>query len=327
MKKLLILTVLMICISQFCLTGCGSKNILQPQESASASAKESPFATQTRTASAEAQKTIAPAQTLWKSLPRIDGSTATIPLSEGIAQVLLGVKPEDAAKIIHHNTTHDAYVNLIEGNADIIFVTEPSKEELQLAKDKGIQLEVTPVVREGFVFLVNKDNPVSNLTVEQIQGIYRNKITNWRDAGGSDAPIRAYQRPINSGSQTLMLSLVMKDKTIAEPLTELVESSMGGLIEAVAAFDTGEKALGYSVYYYATDMYALEGAKLLSVNGVFPDKKSISSQRYPLVSAYYSVIKSAEAKDSPARKLLAWVLSPEGQNTADVCGYVPLKMQ
>ena len=87
------------------------------------------------------------------SYPRIDGSTATIPLSQAFATKLIGLSKTDVAKFIVHNTTHDAYVNLIDKKADIIFVTEPSLAELKLAKDNNIELEVVPIVKEGFVFL------------------------------------------------------------------------------------------------------------------------------------------------------------------------------
>jgi phosphate transport system substrate-binding protein len=73
-------------------------------------------------------------------------------------------------------------------------------------------------------------------------------------------------------------------------------------------------------------MYVVEGARLLAVNGVLPTKETISSQEYPLTTAYYAVIKSNEPSDSPARKLLNWLLSDEGQSVADKAGYVPLRM-
>lgn len=71
--------------------------------------------------------------------PRVDGSTATIPLSESLAANLLSMSPEEAENFIKHNTTHNAYENLISGKADIIFVTEPSGEELSLADSNGIE--------------------------------------------------------------------------------------------------------------------------------------------------------------------------------------------
>jgi ABC-type phosphate transport system substrate-binding protein len=139
-----------------------------------------------------------------ESFPKIDGSTATIPLSQAIAEKLLGMLSDKSKEFIKHNTTHNAYVNLIEGKADIIFVTEPSQEELKIAKDSNVDIEVVPVVKEGFVFLVNMNNPVNSLTVKQIQDIYQGKIINWKEVGGKDAAIIPYQRDKNSGSQTIM---------------------------------------------------------------------------------------------------------------------------
>lgn len=256
--------------------------------------------------------------------PKVDGSTATIPLSEAIACELLGMSKEEVTKFIRHNTTHTAYENLINKKADIIFVTEPSLEELKMAKDANIELEVVPVVREGFVFLVNSQNPVKSLTVQQIQDIYQGKIKNWKEVGGKDEEIIAYQREANSGSQTLMEQLVMKDKKLGEPEKKLVVQGMGALIESVAKYDNSEKAIGYSVYYYAKTMYSRDTIKLISIDNVAPDNKSISSLKYPFVSGYFAVMRKSEAADSPARRLLEWILSKKGQNLVEKAGYVPM---
>ena len=73
-----------------------------------------------------------------ETLPRLDGSTATIPLSEGIVQALLGYTPAQATQFVKHNKTHNAYVNLTEGKCDIIFVTPPSQEELALLDGSNV---------------------------------------------------------------------------------------------------------------------------------------------------------------------------------------------
>lgn len=259
------------------------------------------------------------------SYPKVDGSTATIPLSENIASKLLSLTPEEGKAFIKHNTTHNAYVNLIAGKADIIFVTEPSVEELDLANKAGIELEVIPVVKEAFVFLVNKVNPVDSISVKQLQGIYEGKIKNWKELGGPDKEILAYQRPENSGSQTIMLNMVMKGLNIMDAPTELKPAEMSGLIEVIAAYDNSEKAIGYSVYYYANSMYSKETIKFMKLDGFEPNNETIKSDKYPFTSAYYAVLKKTEPKDSNARKLLAWILSDEGQKLAEQSGYVPLK--
>lgn len=258
--------------------------------------------------------------------PRVDGSTATIPLSEHLAAALLDLSATEAKSFIHHNTTHPAYVNLIEGRADIIFVTEPSADELALAQEQGIALEVVPVVKEAFVFLVNVDNPVEVISQQQIRDIYQGKITNWQDLGGPDKAIIAYQRPENSGSQTLMQSLVMKDLELAPAPTALKPEEMSGLIEVIAAYDNSDQAIGYSVYYYAHSMYSQETIKFVKVDGILPDPATISSGSYPYTSAYYAVLRKSERANAPARQLLAWLLSPEGQQLAQDSGYVPLQV-
>lgn len=260
-----------------------------------------------------------------ETFPRVDGSTATIPLSEGFAVELLSMTPEQGKAFIKHNKTHSAYENLIQGKADIIFVTEPSKDELELAKQANVELEVIPIVKEAFVFLINKQNPVESISVQQLQDIYQGNVTSWKELGGPDKEIIAYQRPENSGSQTIMLSTVMKDLKIMDAPKELKPSEMSGLIEVIAAYDNSDKAIGYSVYYYANSMYNKETIKFVKVNGVEPNNETIKSDQYPYTSAYYAVIKKTEAADSSARRLLAWILSDEGQKIAEQCGYVPIR--
>ncbi|MCL2488584.1 MAG: substrate-binding domain-containing protein, partial [Oscillospiraceae bacterium] len=238
-----------------------------------------------------------PEEDVYKDLwAKIDGSTATIPLSEGIAKHFLGLDDDQAAEKIRHNRTDAAYRNLVDGAADLIFVTYPSEDESQYATDSGVTLEVIPVVKDALIFLVNKKNPVNSLTQQQLIDIYTDKITNWKDLGGSDAEIKAFQRQGNSGSQTLFLKLLMKNIVPTNPPVELKPADMGGLVEAIADYDNAESALGFSVFYYATDMYNLPGVKLLWVDGVAPNKETIQDGSYPLPTYYYAVLR----QDTPA---------------------------
>lgn len=256
---------------------------------------------------------------------RVDGSTATIPLSEAAAAELFSLKPEEAGRLIHHFTTHYAYERLFHKEADIIFVTEPSKEELELAKVNNIELEIIPVVKDAFVFLLNKKNKIESLTLQQIRDIYTGKLTDWKQVGGSTGKILAYQRPLNSGSQTLMLNMVMKGQPMVTPEKHMEPAGMGQLIEVIAGYDNSEFSLGYSVYYYANTMYLRDTVKLIGVDGIKPVPETIRSGRYPLTSAYYAVIRRNEPEDSFARRLLKWILSEQGQRTAEKAGYIPLK--
>ena len=274
-----------------------------------------------------------------EDFPKMDASLATQPLTDAFYQNFLGIDPSEAEGYKEYTNTHWGYERLITGHTtfkdkeyadrDIIVVTYPSEEEQQLAKEYNIDLEITPVVNEGFVFFVNKDNPVDNLTLKQIQDIYSGKITNWKEVGGLDEPIVPYQRPVNSGSQSGMLELVMKDENgnpieMIEPTKETFEETMEGIIEAVADYDNSRQALGYSYYYYANTMFTKDSIKLISINGVAPNNETIKNGTYPIHTAYYVVIRKDEPQDSPVRKLKNAMLSYRGQLVAENAGYVPV---
>lgn len=254
--------------------------------------------------------------------PIVDGSTATIPLAEAFEA---NFKAKDIEEVeINHSKTHNAYVNLINGDVDLILVTEPSEDELKLAEENGVELEVVKVVNEGFVFFINSKNPVKSLTLEQIQQIYSGEITNWNEVGGNDQKIIAYQRPVNSGSQTGMLSLVMKEKTLVEAPTEYIASGMQDIIDVVSDYENSSGAIGYSYYYYANTMYLSDNIKLLSVNDVEPNNETIKEGEYSIQTAYYIVIRKDEPEDSKTRVLMDAMLSARGQLVAENAGYVPL---
>lgn len=264
-----------------------------------------------------------------KNYPKVDASLATQPLTNAFIKNFVD-KNYDVNSIKYTNT-HPAYVDLINGKTDLIVVTEPSKEELELAKEKNVELEVIPVVKEGFVFYVNSKNKVDSLSLDQIRDIYSGKITNWSEVGGNDEKIVAYQRPENSGSQTGMLSLVMKDLKIMEAKKEDLIETMEEIINLVSNYDNEKQAIGYSYYYYATTMYndideaVANGIKLLGIDGVKPNNDTIADGTYPLNTAYYIVIRKDEEENSNTRKLVDAMLSDRGQMVAKEAGYVPVK--
>ncbi len=264
-----------------------------------------------------------------ENYPKVDASLATQPLTNAFIKNFTN-QNIDTSKLNYTNT-HPGYIKLINGEVDLLVVTEPSEEELALAKEKNVELEVIPVVKEGFVFYINGENRVNNLSLEQIQKIYTGEITNWSQVGGENLEIKAFQRPENSGSQTGMLSLVMKDLKLAPPPKENLIQSMSEIINLVSDYDNGKNAIGYSYYYYAKTMYAsidekvANGIKLLSINGVEPNNENIRSGKYPLNTAYYIVINKNEPKESNVRKLAEAMLSARGQAVAESVGYVGIK--
>lgn len=252
--------------------------------------------------------------------PKIDGSTATLPLAEAFKANFTKTDIKDVN--VTHTKTHNAYVNLINGDTDLILVTYPSEDEQKLAKEKNVELEIVPIVKEAFVFFVNKSNAVNNLTLEQIQKIYTGQIKSWKDVGGENQRIIPFQRPENSGSQSGMLSLVMKGQKMMDPTTETLAYTMADIVDVISDYNNGKYAIGYSYYYYANTMYSKDNMKFLAVDGIEPTYDNIKNGLYGIQTAYYAVIRKDAAKDSDARKLLEAMKSERGQEVAKEAGYV-----
>ncbi|KPU43879.1 phosphate-binding protein PstS 1 precursor [Oxobacter pfennigii] len=251
---------------------------------------------------------------------RIDGSTATIPLTTALHGLFSGIGSPPT-----HYTTANAYYNLFHGSSDLIFVTYPSEKELSEAHNLGIELDVIPIAKDALVFLANIENPVDGLSLEQLRNIYTGKITGWKALGGLDENIVPYQRTQGSGSQTLLLKLVMDGLEPMDPPSEWLAESMGALVEVVSSYDNAREAIGYSMFYYVNNMYGNSRFKLLEVDGVKPSRDTITRGEYPLEDYYYAVLRKDMPAGSPARKLIDWLLTDEGQAVAARAGYIPLR--
>jgi phosphate transport system substrate-binding protein len=250
--------------------------------------------------------------------PRIDGATAAYPVYAAAAQAMYSKQQADQK--IKVSKTPDAYLRLIEGKTDVIFVAQASKEHQELAASKGIQLKSVPIAKEAFVFLVNPANPVRNLTQTQLRAIYTGRVDRWSDLGGENKPITAFQRPASSGSQTIMLAKVMQGEQMRKPLEEERAQNMGGLVRQVAAYRNTVEAIGYSFRYYTTRMKNEETVRMLAVDGVEPSIENIRNGTYPFTVDVFMVT-AGEPKPS-TRKLMDWMLSPIGQKLIQDTGYV-----
>ena len=182
------------------------------------------------------------------------------------------------------------------------------KEELAEADAK---LEQKAIGRDALVFIVNEDNPVQALTQQ-------------KDVGGVDSPIVAFQRGVDSGSQTLFKKLLIDkgDGQLMAAPTELAPADMGGLVDSIAEYNNSANAIGFSVYYYISEMYSKPGLRLLAVDGVTPGNDTIADESYPLCNEFYAVVHADAAPDSPQRKVYDWLDTDEGRRCIEKAGYV-----
>ncbi len=257
-----------------------------------------------------------------ENYPRVDASTAIQPLTEAIKKNFVG---EEVASQMEtdYKDTHYGFLEVVDGEKDICFMSYPSDEEMEYARQKGVELEIVRATNSAFVFIVNVDNPVDNLTLDQIIDIYSGKITNWKEVGGEDAEIIPYQRPVNSGSQSGMLQLVMKDTPMMEAPSSELTVGMGDLVDAVAMYDNSQYALGYSYYYYVNTMYKRDTIKILAVDGVPANLETIKKGEYPIMTSGWLVFRKDEPEDSMTRKWVEALTSSRGGKIIEDAGYVP----
>lgn len=259
--------------------------------------------------------------------PAVGGSLALLPLAEAVTASALGISRAEAGELVQlENSTTWNYQELVDGNFDLLLAYEPSQEALDYAAGHGFQWELQPIGRDALVFIANRDNPVHSLTEQQIIDIYTGKLQNWAELGGNDAPIIPYQRNSDSGSQTLFDLFFPLGAERLEPPTDSIVGSMIGLLEVIADYDDSVDALGYTVYYYLTNMETdkLSRSQVLAVDGVEATNETIASGEYPYTNDFYVVIPAGLPEDDPARILFNWICSDQVKQIGEKENYVML---
>lgn len=251
---------------------------------------------------------------------------------------------DDTLLKIRHYGTHGSYKNLITGQADLIYECRlPSEDERNLMQSHKVELDIRPVALDAFVFLRNRENPVTDLTLAQVRDIYtpgrdgKGMIANWNRVGGPDTEIHAYVRNRNSGSQETMQSLVMKERPILTGRSMTGMTMMGPFNHLL----DDKSGIGFSFYYYQRHMAPRSDkpfprvvkqmdkepvaayVDMFAINGVMPSRATIANRTYPLVTDVYVVTRKDLKADHPAAKLRDWLLTPEGQGIVGETGYVP----
>ena len=260
---------------------------------------------------------------LTENLPRIDGAAALFPVYSAFVNAVYPNTTKLHDGIFEYNNTPDGYRLLAEKETDIFIGVYPSDEQKAYAEENQTTFEYTPIVTEAFVFFVHKDNPITNLTTEQIKDIYSGKITNWKDVGGKNEKIAAFQRNEGSGSQS-MLKRFMGDTPIADAPTEMVNDLMAGIIEQVADYKSKTNSIGFSFRYYVEGIIKNPDIKMISIDGAAPTSENIRNGSYPILTPIYAVTYK-ENQNGNVDKLLEWILSDEGQYIINETGYVGIK--
>jgi phosphate transport system substrate-binding protein len=215
---------------------------------------------------------------------------------------------------------------LINGTVDLANASRRIKdEEIATAQSQGIQPLEHIIARDAIAVIVNADNPVSELTLQQIADIYSGKITNWRELGGEDRPIVKLSRETNSGTHVYFLETVLRlgrsdDKTLFSTDTLLLPSSEG----IVAEVRHNPNAIGYDgLGYVPHDVKMIAIAKEAGGDYILPSIETVNDKRYPIARDLY--IYTNGEPTGVVREYLEWILSTEAQEIVAELGFVPVE--
>lgn len=266
-----------------------------------------------------------------KAMPTIDGSTSTYPFTDAVYQALFSCGAYHLEKPAKHSKSHASYERVINGEVDMLFASaKPTDDLLQLAAEKGVELEFHEIAYDAMIFFTNADNPATGLTSEQISNIYvDNAYDNWQQIGGPDALLYPYCRNNDSGSHAHMQKYFLNGHEINETIRqETTSTTMSNVLTDVMGAQTSEPTgygLGYSIFYYFNNMDLFYNTKsdlkLLEIDGIAPTDETIADSSYPLCSNAYIVFRADTPKNSPAYKMLEFMLTPDGQYCVEIAGY------
>lgn len=161
-----------------------------------------------------------------------------------------------------------------------------------------------PVAVDGLVIVVHPDNPVSSLTLGEVQAVFNGRITNWASLGGPDQPIQLISREAGAGTRTLLNRRVLAEQRL--DINALVVGSDEEMLSTVA---TDPQAIGYSMMGTSVGV----DVKLLAIDDIPATRNEVGSQRYPLTTPLYYLHNHPDEPEGQLRHFLAWLQSPEGQ--------------
>lgn len=175
---------------------------------------------------------------------------------------------------------------------------------------------LVPVAWDALAVIVHPSNPVSNLTLGQIRGIYAGDVTNWKEVGGKDAKIHLYEREGKiSGVGRTIRQLVFANYEQEFPTAELLPES-GPLEKAI---ETNENSIAITGISSARK----RGVKILDLEGKTPSYKNIASGDYLLYRPLYLAYKRGGPNEEQVKQFIQFIHGAEGQEVLRNNGTVP----
>jgi phosphate transport system substrate-binding protein len=245
----------------------------------------------------------------------IEGSTTVFPLAQAAAEIYMENHPEKSINVISGGSTTGIKA-LTEGEVDIAMASRKMKySEKKAAEENGIEPVEHVIAWDGLTVVVNPENPVDQLTYEQIKGIYDGSISNWAEIGGEDQKIIIQNRDPSSGTYGYFKDEILGDDKFRPDLVS--RDSNGAIVQAVTQEDA---AIGYIGFAYLDD--SVKAVDIDSGNGmVEPTSENILSGKYPLARPLHFYTDGQPT--GLAADFIGFILSEEGTITINDVGYFP----
>jgi len=243
----------------------------------------------------------------------INGSTTVLPIAQKAAEEFMK-KNSEINISVRGTGSGDGIKALIDGSTNIANASRQMKSsEKEDAKKKGISPIEHIVAMDAIAMIVNPENPVTNLTKNQIKDIYIGNISNWKELGGENKSIVVISRDSSSGTYEFFVEHVLNKE---RPMPDaLLQASNGAVAQAVAK---NKYAIGYVGLGYIN-----KDVKALTVDGIPPSADTVHKGSYPIWRHLYMYTNGEPTGNTKA--FIDFVKSKEGQKMAEKEGFVSLQ--
>jgi phosphate transport system substrate-binding protein len=249
----------------------------------------------------------------------VKGSDTLVILAQKWAEVYMGSHPDTKIQVTGGGSGvgFAALQNKTTDLADASRKIKPA-EVAACVKTFGKRPTEYKVALDGLSVYVNESNPISELTIDQLDGIFSGKTKNWKEVGGEDAPIVVYSRENSSGTYEFFKEHILKGKDFASNAQTMQGTAV--LLQAVAKEKNG---IGYGGAAYGAGAKTIKVKKDESSQAITPTEETVLNGTYP-IWRYLYVYVNPEIDKGDIAKYLNWIRSDEGQKLVKEIGYYPL---
>ncbi|MGX6591394.1 PstS family phosphate ABC transporter substrate-binding protein [Cetobacterium ceti] len=249
---------------------------------------------------------------------QMKGSDTILNVSQYLAEEYM-LENKDARIAVTGGGSGVGIASLINGTGDIGMASRNIKsKEIEMAKEKGIDIKEVVIGFDGITIIENKNNPVKNISSKDLGKIFRGEITNWKEIGGNDAPIVVLSRDSSSGTHEFFKEHIVRNnnpkgteeygiKTLYMPSNEAIKQEV----------ETNINAIGYIGMGYVD-----KNVKSINVDNIEPNVSNVSSKKYPIAREIYWYVKKEDNKT--VNGLVNYALSKDGQEIVKEEGFVPI---